>query len=377
MTVELRGLTWDHPRGYRPLEAFGAAGGAPDVRVHWDRQPLSGFESEPLSGLAERYDLLIVDHPGLGAAVEAAAVLPIEDVFGARDLSRWRAASIGSTWESYRLHGLGWALPLDAAAQACLLRPDLLTGPPPATWSEVLELTERAGVVLCVAGPHAGLTLLAMAGDRSHNTLLNRDRAVRALELLRAVWRRSDQTAAALDPIEIHELLAGSNDLVCCPLVYSYATYGRSTDGRRQLGWAAAPRLAGSDLSGGSTLGGTGLAVTQRAYDRVLSVTTYVRALLATATQLELVSSVGGQSATAAVWHSAAVDASWNGHYSATRAMVESAYVRPRFDGWIPFQDELSDRVREFLRSDADPVTTVEGIEKDYSALVAGALEVG
>ncbi|GAA1550453.1 membrane protein [Kribbella sancticallisti] len=377
MTVELRGLTWDHPRGYGPLEAFEAAGGAPGVRVRWDRQPLSGFESEPLAGLAERYDLLIVDHPGLGAAVEAAAVLPVEDVFGARDLARWRSASIGSTWDSYRLHGLGWAVPLDAAAQACLVRPDLLVGPPPGTWSEVLDLADRAGTVLCVAGPHAGLTLLAMAGDRSDGTLLVRDRAARALDLLRAVWRRSDQQAAALDPIAIHELLACSNDLVCCPLVYSYAAYGRRTDGRQPLGWAAAPRLADSDQHGGSTLGGTGLAVTPRAYARVLSVTNYVRALLDTATQLELVSSVGGQSASEAVWASAAVDAAWNGHYSATRETVVSAYVRPRFDGWIAFQDELSERVREFLRGDADPVTTVDGIEADYRARASGALEVG
>ncbi|TCN38285.1 multiple sugar transport system substrate-binding protein [Kribbella orskensis] len=377
MTVELRGLTWDHPRGYRPLEAFEAAGGAPGVRVHWDRQPLSGFESTPLAKLAERYDLLIVDHPGLGAAIEAAAVLPVEDVFGARDLSRWRAASIPPTWESYRLHGFGWALPLDAAAQVCLLRPDLLRGAPPTTWSEVLQLADRAGIVLCVARPHAGLALLAMAGDRSHRTLLIRDRAARALDLLRAVWRRSDQRAAALDPIEIHELLAASNDLVCCPLVFSYAAYGRSTDGRQPLGWAPAPRLTGSDRHGGSTLGGTGLAVTPRAYDRVLSVTTYVRALLDLTTQAGIVSSVGGQSATAAVWQSAEVDADWNGHYSATRATVESAYVRPRFDGWIAFQDELSERVREFLRSDADPETTVAGLEADYRARVPDALEVG
>jgi multiple sugar transport system substrate-binding protein len=377
VTVELRGLTWDHPRGYLPLEAFESAGGAPGVRVTWDRQPLSGFESEPLEGLAQRYDLLIVDHPGLGAAVEAGAVLPIEDVFAVLDLTRWRARSIHPTWESYRLHGLGWALPLDAAAQACLFRPDLLTGPPPVTWSDVLELAERNGTVLCVAGPHAGLTLLAMAGDRSHTTLLVHDRAVAALDLLRAIWRRSDQQAATLDPIGVHELLATSNDLTCCPLVYSYAVYGQGGDSRRRLGWAAAPRLAADDPQPGSTLGGTGLAVTPRAYGKVLAVTNYVRALLDTATQLNIVSAVGGQPATTAVWASAAVDASWNGHYSATRGTLESAYVRPRFDGWIAFQDELSERVREFLCGDSDPAVAVARIEADYRVGRQSALEVG
>ena len=42
----LLGLTWDHPRGYRALDASAEAwraDGGPDVT--WDRQPLEGFES--------------------------------------------------------------------------------------------------------------------------------------------------------------------------------------------------------------------------------------------------------------------------------------------------------------------------------------------
>jgi multiple sugar transport system substrate-binding protein len=362
VSVQLKGLTWDHPRGYRPLEAFEAAGGAPGVSVRWDRQPLAGFESTPLVELAERYDLLVVDHPGLGAAIEAGAILPVEDVFAARDLKVWRSRAVEPTWESYRLDGYGWALPLDAATQTCLYRPDRLRQPP-ASWTEVLDLS---GVVLCVAGPHAGLILLGLAGDRSGAGLLDRSRAVEALELLRAVWRRSDQNAASLDPIGIHELLAASNELVCCPLVYSYAYYGAALADRQPLAWSAAPRLLAADRLANSTLGGTGLAVTPRAYARVLAVTKYVRGLLDVGTQLDVVSTVGGQSATAAVWASDVVDKAWNGHYSATLSTLTTSYIRPRFDGWIAFQDELSSRVRALLSGDSDLGVAVDRIEEDY-----------
>jgi multiple sugar transport system substrate-binding protein len=358
VTVRLRGLTWDHPRGYRPLEAFET----PGVQVEWDRQPLAGFEATPLDELAERYDLLVVDHPGLGAAIEAGAILPVEDVFAARDLKVWRDRAVEPTWESYRLDGYGWALPLDAATQTCLFRPDRLRQPP-ASWTEVLD---QSGVVLCVAGPHAGLMLLGLAGDRSGTGLLDRSRAVEALELLREVWRRSDQSAAELDPIGIHELLAGSNDLACCPLVYSYAYYGGEAEGRQPLAWSAAPRLRPDDRLGNGTLGGTGLAVTPRAYTRVLALTKYVRGLLDVGTQLDVVSTVGGQSATAAVWASDVVDKAWNGHYSATLGTLRTSYLRPRFDGWVAFQDELSSRVRALLGNTADPATAVDRIEDDY-----------
>jgi multiple sugar transport system substrate-binding protein len=361
VTVQLRGLTWDHPRGYRPLEAFEAAGGAPGVRVVWDRQPLAGFESMPLSELAARYDLLIVDHPGLGAAIEAEAILPVEDVFAARDLKVWRSRAVEPTWESYRLDGYGWALPLDAATQTCVFRPDQVR--PPASWADVLCMS---GVVLCVAGPHAGLMLLGLAGDRTGVGLLDRSRAVAALEVLRAVWRRSDQSAADLDPIGVHELLAVSNEVVCCPLVYSYAYYGGGLDDRQPLAWSRAPRLRPDDRLGNGTLGGTGLAVTPRAYSKVLAVTAYARGLLDVGTQLDIVSTVGGQSATAAVWASDVVDKTWNGHYSATLDTLRTSYIRPRFDGWIAFQDELSERVRELLGNDADVRVAVERIEDDY-----------
>jgi multiple sugar transport system substrate-binding protein len=355
VTVALRGLTWDHPRGYRPLEAYSH----PDVVVQWDRQPLSGFESTPLAQLADTYDLLVIDHPGLGAAVEAGALLPVEDVFSPDDLGLWESRAVQPTWGSYQLEKHGWALPLDAATQACVYRRDRLPTPP-RDWSEVLRLPQ---VVLCVAGPHAGLMLLGLAGDRTRQHLLDKRRAVDALHLLRAVWSRSSH--AELDPIGIHELLA-AGEAVCCPLVYSYASYGQATGGRAALSWSAAPRLHPDDVLGNATLGGTGLAVTPRAYSKVLAVTKYVRGLLDLRTQLDVVSQVGGQSATAAVWESAKVDHTWNGHYSATLPTLQTSYVRPRFDGWIAFQDELSERVRELLGTDDDPEVAVDRIEHDY-----------
>ncbi|MGH3370393.1 MAG: hypothetical protein ACRDPR_10350, partial [Nocardioidaceae bacterium] len=358
MTVELRGLTWDHPRAYQPLEAIEAAGLVPGVRVVWNRQSLAGFESEPIAELARRYDLLVIDHPGLGAAVRQQALLPVEDVFAPDDLERWRAGSIGSTWDSYQLDGHGWALPLDAATQACLVRPDLLAAPP-ATWADAADLARSAGVALCLAGPHAGLMLLALAGDRTRLSLLDRDRAVEALVVLRRIWQSADQQASLLDPIELHDLLSSGDDIVCCPLVYSYAVYGAPGLGRHQLGWFSPPRLRSTDEAPGSTLGGTGLAVSPRAYDRVLSVSAYVRRLLDPVIQVEVVAPAGGQPAAVQAWRSEVVDRQFNGHYSATLDTVGTAYVRPRHDGWIPFQDELSERGREALRTDDDPAAVI------------------
>ena len=64
----LQGITWDHPRGYRGLEAATAAYAAvvPEVRVTWDRHSLHHFESHPIEDLAAKYDLIVLDHPSMG-----------------------------------------------------------------------------------------------------------------------------------------------------------------------------------------------------------------------------------------------------------------------------------------------------------------------
>jgi len=70
MDIVLKGLTWDHPRGYAPLVA-GAVEYVrthPGLEIHWDRRSLHDFGEAPIENLIEDYDLLIVDHPFVGFA---------------------------------------------------------------------------------------------------------------------------------------------------------------------------------------------------------------------------------------------------------------------------------------------------------------------
>lgn len=98
----LRGITWDHPRGYAALaelERLDAQAdtryGAAPVPLTWDRQPLAGFESGPIADLAGRYDLLVVDHPGLGAAMPT--LHPLDELFSPSELAALAAVAVGQS----------------------------------------------------------------------------------------------------------------------------------------------------------------------------------------------------------------------------------------------------------------------------------------
>ena len=62
----------------------------------------------------------------------------------------------------------------------------------------------------------------------------------------------------------------------------------------------------------------------------------------------------GGQPAHAAAWESADVNAATGGFYAATRATLETSWLRPRQDGYMPFQHAASVRLNQQL-SDGVP----------------------
>ena len=60
--TSLKGMTWDHPRGYDPMIAVSAAWSRDHgVSVEWDKRSLQDFESYPVEKLAREYDLIVID----------------------------------------------------------------------------------------------------------------------------------------------------------------------------------------------------------------------------------------------------------------------------------------------------------------------------
>lgn len=63
--MNLRGLTWDHPRGYAPLIQGAKEYSKQNrgIEIQWDRRTLREFGEASIDQYLDRYDLVIVDHP--------------------------------------------------------------------------------------------------------------------------------------------------------------------------------------------------------------------------------------------------------------------------------------------------------------------------
>jgi len=356
-TMRLRGMTWDHRRAIDPLLATQAmfAKAHPDIEIEWSSQPLHGFEFTPVAELARQYDMIILDHPFCGDIAASKCLLPVDDVL----IGDARAAFVGPSLETYVYAGKTWAVPVDAACQVAVSRPDLMArlgAPAPADWSALLDLGSRAsqrGMNLAIGlrGVHSLMTFFTLCANSGRpcatsprQPFVELDAAREALEQMRALLGYCPAEALDWNSIELHDFMVARDDLVFCPAVYCYATYAEA-DQRRPLRFHDFPGPRGP---GGSTIGGTGLGISAYGANPEAALT-YARFAASAATQSAFALH-HGQPARKEAWSDAAIDARFGGCYGATLRTMEQCWIRPRFAGYLGFQAKAGPLIEQHLR---------------------------
>lgn len=342
--MQYSGLTWDHPRGYNALAAAERAGGP----IHWDVQSLEGFESAPIADLCSRYDLLVLDHPHLGEALASNCLQPLQNLLSKEQLKTVAIGAVGPSYESYTMAGQQWALPLDAATQVMALRPDLIDERPE-TWEDVLRLSKNGKVAVSEAGPHALLSLLSVASAVDTTLTMadggwpNKHNLQMAAEILADLMARSPKSVRNKNPIAILNHMSQDDDVTLVPLIYGYVNYSNKMQ-HKPIQFHNAPRY-GSGVPG-SIIGGTGIAISTRA-KLTDALRDHLLWLMSPQTQKEFIPANDGQPGLECAWQDSNVNAPWGGFYENTIKTLQSATIRPRHKGYIPFQSHASAYLRD------------------------------
>lgn len=349
----LRGITWDHPRGYECVVAASAHYARQfGVEIHWDKHPLSGFESAPIGKLAADYDLLVIDHPHIPQAAHLGVLAQLDGHGLDEALSELASQSVGRSHESYAQDGHQYGLATDSAAQVAAYRPDLLSTPPD-RWEEVFELAE-SGRVLWPANPVHALsslvTLTANAGappSSEPGVFLDEDVAAEALEQMHRLTAVVPNHCLDQNPIQVAEMLTTGDEHVYVPLTYGYVNYSRPAAGPRRLRHVDIPR--GVRGVAGSQLGGAGIAVSAstRHPERAREFAIW---LASTEVQSGLYYDSGGQPGYAPAWDDDRLNADSLDFFRGTRATLEGACVRPRYARWPEFQNRTGVWINQALR---------------------------
>ena len=369
--VILRGMTWDHPRGYDPMVATSAAYAArhPGVTITWEKRSLQAFADRPISEMAETYDLMVIDHPHVGEVARQGNLLALD---GLRDgeMAALAAGSVGLSHRSYEFAGRQWALAIDTATPVACLRPDRLDAPP-RLWSEVLELAREGQVGFALIPINALMTFFGMACNLGHavaecpDELMAPQEATQVLELMVEVAGLMDRRCLTLDPIGIYEWMGRHADgPAYSPFGYGYTNYSRSGFCQFPLAFHDAPGVERPDPTG-TVLGGTGIAVSAFTKHPDVAVD-YAFWIAGAECQKGLYTASGGQPAHAAAWDDPACNALTGNFFANTRRTLETAWLRPRYDGYMGFQDVAGTLVHRCLTGEATIAATVTALQAAY-----------
>lgn len=372
--ILLKGMTWNHDRGLAPMiataERFRES--HPEVGIDWEARSLRDFGDAPVGALADEYDLVVLDHPFMGTLAKAGCFLPLDEHFPPEVLAGFAEDGLGVSHATYTMGGHQWALANDAAAQVMCYRADLLereAAALPCTWEDVLHLAHRRrGFVSVALSPLDALicffTLCANAGDLPFTTferVVSREAGEYALEMLRKLADCSAPVSFSENPIALYERMSSTDETAYCPLAFGYSNYSRLGYRARLLSFGAIPSAGHGPV--GATLGGAGLAISVKCKDRA-SARAYAAWVAGRDCQRTLYVESGGQPGSRSAWEDEAANALTNGYFRMTKPVLEQAWVRPRFHGFVEYQNAAAPVAAHFLTGDLTSRQTLDEFDR-------------
>jgi multiple sugar transport system substrate-binding protein len=351
----------------------------PEIRIEWTVRSLHEFGDASVKSFAENYDLIVLDHPFMGAIARDRYIVALDEHIPPTILDTLQSESVGVSHQSYFYGGHQWALAIDAAAQVAGYRADLLDAagvPLPETWDEVFEVAKiRPGFVNLALLPLDSLmcffTLCANAGyppfSEDSGRVVNHDAGQYALLRLKDLAKSSTPDALTMNPIAMWERMSTTDDIAYCPLAFGYSNYARDGYRPSRLSFTNIPS-SGATGCAGATLGGAGLAISKRCANIEVAAQ-YASWVAGADCQRTLYVQSGGQPGNKRAWTDPEANALANNYFLQTLPTLENAFLRPRFAEFPEFQNAAFDVVWKFLKRDQSPESTLNALDELYRKL--------
>jgi len=370
----LKGITWDHPRGYAPLYASADRyKKLTGVEIIWSKHSLKDFGDTSIQALSENYDLLIIDHPHIGIAATSQCLLKLDALMSSEELNLFALQSVGPSFFSYNYQNHQWALPIDAACQVASYRSDLFIYKIPETWNEVFSVANNLkqnkkfiGTALCATDCNCTfLTLSAQHNDapkENKSDLVNKHTGVKILQLISKLKDVSHPDSLKWNPINLYDHMISNDDVVYSPLAFGYVNYSTNNNQNHFLKYAGIPGKTGS------LLGGAGIAISSKCKN-IIAAIEYIKWICDPEYQKTKYVEEGGQPGQLKAWKDKTVNAFTNNFFADTLSTIETAYVRPRMPGWPAFQEYLGNVVHDFLLYNKNAEMIIDELNNAYKKM--------
>lgn len=372
--IILNGITWSHSRGLTPLLAMAQRYSElkPGVEIRWRKRTLQEFADFPIEKLTTDYDLLIIDHPWVGCAAATKCVLPLEEYLPKEYLQDQLDHSTGESHRSYHYQNSQWALAIDAATPAASYRADLLEKNKiavPRTWQEVIALAKKGKVAVPAIPIDLLMNFYSFCIAHGREPFLNKTEVIDdttgilAIETMKELYSLVDKKLYDCNPIAVAELMTKTDDYWYCPFAYAYSNYSRIGYAARLLNYGQVVSYKGQLLK--TTIGGTGISVSVFSKYPEIAVD-FARMVVSGECQRTMYVQHGGQPGHRSAWTDPEANRLTNNFFREVLPVMENGYLRPRYNGYLHFQDQAGDPLQHCLLHDGDALSALQEMNKIY-----------
>jgi multiple sugar transport system substrate-binding protein len=372
--VVLNGITWGHSRGITPLLAVSQRYSElhPEVEIRWKKRSLQEFADFPIEKLTTQYDLLIIDHPWVGCAAATKCVLPLNEYLSKSYLQDQLDNSVGYSHQSYHYNNSQWALAIDAATPAASYRKDLFdkkNASLPQTWEDVLALA-KAGKVAVPAIPidilmnfYSFCIANGATPFKTQQEVIDTATGINAIHMMKQLYGVVSTKMFLLNPIAVAELMSSTDEFWYCPFAYGYSNYSRTGYAKNVLHYTDIVTVNGKKLQ--TTIGGTGLSVSAFSKQQQEAID-FAAMIVSGECQRTMYVQHGGQPGHRSAWMDSDANHLTNDFFKQVLPVMENGYVRPRYNGYLYFQDHAGQPLQDCLMHDGDPLTALKEMNKIY-----------
>ena len=370
----LKGMSWDHPRGFDPMVATAEefTKNNPDYEIVWEKRSLQAFADRPIEQMAFDYDLMIIDHPHVGEASRKGLLIELDNYDQyKKNLEILTKQSVGVSHKSYEFNNHQFALAVDAATPVSAYRSDLIDKIPN-TYEEVIILAENKKVmwpIKPVDSVSSFNTIAANIGkpiNENDQEFISKNDGIFILEMMKRLADLNPRECLTMNPIETLEYMSSNNDIVYCPLLYGYSNYARKNFRNSLINFSNIPSFnQDKNNCSGSQIGGTGLAIskTTKHLDVALDYTFWVASAEC---QKNLYYHSGGQPGNLEAWNDKSINADCNNFFKDTLETLENAWLRPRYDGYMYYQDVAGTIINQYLLNDISSEKVIEELKIQF-----------
>jgi multiple sugar transport system substrate-binding protein len=308
----------------------------------------------------------------VGCAAATNCVLPLNEYLPKEYLVDQLNNSVGYSHMSYNYNNSQWALAIDAATPAASYRKDLLEKnniAVPQTWEEVISLAKLGKV----AAPAIPIDLLmnfytfciAYGKEPFQNELevIDKETGIMAIETMKQLYGLVDRKMFNCNPIAVAELMSSTDDYWYCPFAYCYSNYSRVGYAAHLLHYNDVVSFNGIKLR--TTIGGTGLSVSAFSKYKETAID-FARMAVSGEYQRTMYIQHGGQPGHRSAWTDKDANLLTNNFFKEILPVMDNGYVRPRYNGYLHFQDHAGTPLQQCLFEDSNPEVALDEMNTIY-----------